>query len=108
MPELAASSQNTELADNHSLLEAMAEKDALKRAVKLSGVTGGLGDAAIIAHYELGRLAMRYGNRPDWDVRQLKSAEQYFAVVRQARENPYKASAEQHLAWLAARRAPAP
>lgn len=108
LAELAASSQDTELADNQALLEAMAEKDALKRAVKLSGLTGGLGDAAIIAHYELGRLAMRYGNRPDWDVRQLKSAEQYFAVVRQARENPYKASAEQHLAWLAARRPTAP
>jgi len=101
MAGLAASSPGTELADNLALLQAMAETDDLRRAEQLSALCEGLKDAAIIAHYELGRLALRYDKTPSWDVHQLKSAEHYFNVVRQARENPYKASAERHLAWLA-------
>lgn len=107
LADLAASSKNTELEDNHALLEAMEAKDALKRAGKLSALTAGLKDAAIIAHYELGRLGLRHGSRPEWIIRQLKSAEHYFGVVRRARQNPYKTLAEQHLARLAARKPPA-
>ncbi len=104
MAALAASSRNTELEDNYALLEALAEKDDLQRAAKLAVLTTGVKDAAIIAHYELGRLALRHGASPEWSARQLKTAEYYFGVVQRARDNPYKPSAEQHLAWLAASR----
>jgi hypothetical protein len=55
-------------------------------------------DSAIIANYELGRLATRLENSQGWLARGLKSAEFYFSVVCGTRDNPYKAPAQQHLA----------
>lgn len=108
LAELSASSKGTELEDNFQLLMAMAEKDELERARKLTPVTAGLKDAAIIANYELGHLAMRHGSDPAWAAKGLKAAEHYFNIVRAARRNPYKALAEKQLARLAAREAPGP
>ena len=106
--ELVVSSEKTALADNFQLQAAMAEADRLDRAKALAALAEGVSDSAIVANYELGRLALAAGDEEAWAEAKLKSAEEYFKIVVNAPENPYRAPAEQHLAWLALPQRPAP
>mgnify|MGYP001488237628 CR=1 FL=1 len=59
-------------------------------------------DAAIIANFELGKLAMRTAEAPDIGrlVKGLKTPEEYFRIVIAAPENPYQQKAAELLASL--------
>jgi hypothetical protein len=72
----------------------------MHRARELAKVASEINDAAIVANYELGRLALRLGDDPAWAATELKPAAAYFNVVVSAPESPYRPSAEQHLQWL--------
>jgi len=106
--ELAAGHAKTPLADNFRLQAALMESDELDRAEALAEIAGGLGDAAIVANYELGRLGWRIGDSSEWTKRKLKDPAEYFKLVTSAPDNPYRVPAERHAAWLAARGHPTP
>ena len=103
--ELAAAAEKTPLADNFRLQAALAEPDLMGRAWELSGLAEELNDGAIVANYELGRLALRLGGERAWAEADLKGPADYFKVVVNAPDNPYRGPAERHLAWLAHREA---
>jgi len=98
--ELAAGAAGTRLADNFRFRAAMAVKDELARAEALSAVAAEVNDAAVAANYELGRLAMRWADRPAWRKLKLKSAREYFKLVARAPKSPYGPRAERLLALL--------
>jgi hypothetical protein len=97
---LAAGYQGTALADNFRLLLSLTEPDPLTRAARLKPMAGTLSDAAIVANYELGRLAIALDDLPAWRQAGLRGAAEYFQVVVSAPENPYQGPAARHLAWL--------
>lgn len=97
---LAAGYDGTELADNFRFLAAMAEEKGLERAMALRPLAEEVNDAAIAANYHLGRLAMKLEQRPAWRVMKLKTAREYFKVVKGAVKNPYQGRAAEHLQWL--------
>jgi hypothetical protein len=102
--ELAKGYKDTNLSDNFLLRAALAEKNEHDRAKQLSQLAGEINDAAIVANYELGRLALRLEGTPMWSKMNLKPAEHYFRIVKSAQDNPYRISAEQHLAWIEGRK----
>ena len=104
LTELAAGSENTELADNFRLQAAMAETDLFQRAGALTALAQEVNDSAVVANYELGRLTMLRGPVSPT----LKTAQEYFKVVVSAPLSPYREPAEQHLAWLSRRKEAAP
>jgi len=101
LDSLARRHADTELSDNFRVRAALAEARRLDRATKLADLAGGLGDGAIVANYELGRLGMTLADNPAWQVMGLKSPADYFEVVCTAWKNPYLDQAREHLAWLA-------
>jgi len=103
LEELAAGHAKTPLADNFRLRAAMAIRDEFARAQALSEIADGLGDAAIIANYELGLLGWWIGRTPEWARRKLKDPAEYFKLVASAPDNPYREPAERHVEWLAVR-----
>ena len=104
LDSLARRHADTELADNFRVRAALAEARSLDRATKLADLAGGLGDGAIVANYELGRLGMTLADDPAWGVMGLKSPGDYFEVVCTAWKNPYLGQSREHLAWLARQR----
>ncbi len=111
---LAEGFGDTELDDNFRLQAILADKahsqdpsktardNKLDLALKLSQPAGEVNDAAIAANYELGRLALRLADTPDWSKMKLKTAEYYFGVVKSAQESPYLPAAKQYLDRLKA------
>ncbi|MCK4627238.1 MAG: hypothetical protein KAV00_18135, partial [Phycisphaerae bacterium] len=102
--ELAKGYKDTNLSDNFLLTATLAEKNENDRAKQLSELAGEINDAAIVANYELGRLALRLEGTPAWSKMNLKPAGHYFRIVKSAQDNPYRISAEQHLAWIEGRK----
>ncbi len=105
LADLAAAAARTQLADNFRLQAALAEPQPMDRARELAKVASEINDAAIVANYELGRLALRLGDAPAWAAAGLKPAAAYLKVVVNAPESPYRPSAEQHLRWIQNRQA---
>ena len=91
---LAAGAGKTRLADNFRFRAAMAVRDELARAEALAAVAAEANDGAVAANYELGRLALRLGDKPAWRRRKLKSAVEYFKLVASAPDSPYRPRAE--------------
>jgi hypothetical protein len=110
LAELAQACRDTDLEDNYQYLAALAEKPELLRARKLAEVAQTGHDAAIMASYELGRLAMlpANGDSPAWRQAGLRDAAYYFNQVCSAPANPYQAAAREHLDWLRGRKDAAP
>ena len=102
LAELAQACRDTDLEDNYQYLAALQEKSELLRARKLAEVAQTGHDAAIMANYELGRLARRPGNSdsPAWREAGLHDAAYYFNQVKSAPANPYQAAAD----WLNGRK----
>lgn len=98
--ELARRHGVTPLADNFLLQSAMQERQDMDRAAALDTAASEVNDAAIIANYELGRMALRLGKSPEWTGRGLRPAEEYFRIVVNAPESPYSAMARQDLSLL--------
>ncbi len=101
LQDLAEAFRKTQLEDNFRFRAAIAIKKDLDRAVELSQLATKVNDAAILANYELGCLAVRLGSTPGWSAKHLKPAEYYFKIVKNAQENPYITAAEKQLKWLA-------
>ena len=110
LAELALTCPDTDLEDNYQYLAALAEKSELLRAGKLAEVARTGHDAAIMAWFELGRLAMlpANGDSAAWREAGLRDAEFYFDQVCSAPANPYQASAREHLDRLHGRKDAAP
>ncbi len=104
LQDLAKGYKETNLSDNFHLRAALAEKNEHDRAEQLSQLAGEINDAAIVANYELGRLALRLERMPAWSKMNLKPAEHYFRIAKSAQDNPYRISAERHLAWIEGRK----
>ncbi|MCD6378742.1 MAG: hypothetical protein J7L99_07835 [Planctomycetes bacterium] len=100
LQDLAKAFNQTKLADNFRLQAALTIKNPLDRAIKLSHLANQVNDAAILANYELGCLAVQFSKTPAWTNNHLKSADYYFKVVKNAQENPYIAAAEKQLRWI--------
>jgi len=96
---LARQYEKTDLADNFLFRAALSQPDELERARKLSELADGFSDGAIAAAYELGRLATRRGDRPEWSAAGLRPAEEYFGRI--PTNTPYFAPAGEHLDRLA-------
>ncbi|KKK80142.1 hypothetical protein LCGC14_2826440, partial [marine sediment metagenome] len=104
LKELADGAAETQLADDFRVRWALAEEDPLRRAEALAALAEEVNDAAIVANYELGRLAFGMAGQRAWRGRKLKGAEEYFKVVVTAPDSPYRALANRHLRWLARRK----
>jgi hypothetical protein len=94
---LVSPCRETDLMDNLQFLQVLCEGDEYARAVKLAELAGQSCDTAILANYELGRLAVKLQNQPAWKARGLKDAAFYLAFVCNATENPYKSAARELL-----------
>lgn len=110
LAELAQACRDTDLDDNYQYLAALGEKSELLRACKLAEVVQTGHDAAIMACYELGRLAMlpANGDSPAWRKAGLQDAAFYFNQVCSAPANPYQTAAREQLGWLRGRKDVAP
>jgi hypothetical protein len=103
---LAQQFEQTPLGEDFRLQAVMAAGPELARALRLREIRPD-SVAAIQANYELGRLALRLADTPGWKENGLRPAAEYFQAVVAAQENPWTASASQHLTRLTAPR-PAP
>jgi hypothetical protein len=104
LQDLAKSYKDTNLSDNFHLRAALAEKNEYDRAPQLAQLAGEINDAAIVANYELGRLALQMEGTSAWAEMNLKPAKHYFKIAQSAQDNPYRISAERHLAWIEGRK----
>ena len=93
--------EGRELANNFKLHQVMADERPIARALKLLRLADGTDDAAIMASYELGLLAMRLQRDPGWEVMGLASASKYFKIVVRSVDSPYAPAAKRHLRRLA-------
>jgi hypothetical protein len=92
------------LADNIRLALAKTLVDPVERAEALKALAETLDDAAIGAHYELGRLLVQ-DPRLARKVEGLSTAREYFSLVAEkAIVNPWKQDAQDNLQWLTAGR----
>ena len=94
---LAGPCDKTELADDLQFLQALCEANECGRASKLAELANQSCPAAILANYELGRLAVKLQNQPDWKARGLKEPSFYLEFVCNAPDNPYKSAAHELL-----------
>jgi hypothetical protein len=99
----AKARESTSLGDNIKLAIAIQTPNVYERAEMLIALARDeRTDAAIIANFELGKLAMRTAEAPDISrlVKGLKTPEEYFRIVIAAPENPYQQKAAELLASL--------
>lgn len=92
--------EQTSLGDNLKLAVALQTPDVYKRAETLITLAKDVRtDAAIVANFELGKLAMRTAEAPTISlVKGLKNPEEYFRIVIAAPDNPYRNKAAELLA----------
>ena len=103
LSEIAKARERTNLGDNIKLAIALQNPNVYERAEMLIALARDeRTDAAIVANFELGKLAMRTAEAPDINrlVKGLKTPEEYFQIVIAAPENPYQHKAAQLLAGL--------
>jgi hypothetical protein len=92
----ARNREATSLGDNIKLAVALQTPNVYERAEMLIALARDeRTDAAIVANFELGKLAMRTAEAPDISrlVKGLKTPEEYFRTVIAALENPYQQKA---------------
>ncbi len=96
------SRERTSLGDNLKLAVALQTPNIYQRAEMLIVLAADQRtDAAIVANFELGKLAMRTAEAPAIGlVEGLKSPREYFRVVIAAPENPYRQKAIELLARI--------
>ncbi len=93
----------TSLGDNIKLAVALQTPSVYERAEMLMILARDeRTDAAIVANFELGKLAMRTAEAPDISriVKGIKKPEEYFRIVIASPENPYQPKAAELLAGL--------
>lgn len=95
--------ERTSLGDNLKLAIALQTPDVYERAEMLIQLARDeRTDAAIVANFELGKLALRTAEAPAIGlVEGLKTPEEYFRIVMAAPPNPYQQKAAEMLASLA-------
>jgi hypothetical protein len=100
----AKARESTNLGDNIKLAVALQTPNVYERAEMLMALAKDeRTDAAIVANFELGKLAMRTAEAPNINqlVKGLKTPEEYFRIVIAAHpENPYHRKAAELLAGL--------
>jgi len=99
----AKARESTNLGDNIKLAVALQTPNVYERAEMLMALAKDeRTDAAIVANFELGKLAMRTAEAPNINqlVKGLKTPEKYFRIVIAAPENPYQRKAAELLAGL--------
>lgn len=95
--------EGTSLGDNIKLAVALQTPNVYERAEMLMVLAKDeRTDAAIVANFELGKLAMRTAEAPNINqiVKGLKMPDEYFQIVIAAPENPYQRKAAELLAGL--------
>ncbi len=92
--------EQTSLGDNLKLAVALQTPNVYERAEMLITLARDeRTDAAIVANFELGKLAMRTAEAPTISlVKGLKNPEEYFRIVIAAPDNPYRNKAAELLA----------
>ncbi len=96
--------ERTPMGDNLKLAVALHTPDIYQRAEMLIQLARERTDAAIVANFELGKLALRTAEAPAITLtRGLKTPEEYFRTVIAAPPNPYQQKAADLLASLASR-----
>lgn len=97
--------EGTAMGDNLKLAVALQTADIYERAGMLIQLSRDeRTDAAIVANFELGKLALRTAEAPAIAlVKDLKTPEEYFRTVIAAPPNPYQQKAAELLTALAAR-----